>query len=745
MSSQPSASSSAAAASQAFDLLAEPVRRWIYDQGWQTLRDAQEAAIPLLLDGTADVIIAAATAAGKTEAAFLPICSRLAVSPPAGQGVQVLYVAPLKALINDQYERLSGLCEKLDIPVHRWHGDVPGSRKSAVLKRPAGILLITPESLEALFVVRGPALATLLAGLRYIVVDELHAFLGTERGAQLRSLMHRVELSLRRRVPRVGLSATLGDMSLAADALRPGEASGVRCIESAQGGQELAVQVRGYLVSLSAADRDDGAEGHLEQMAADLHQVLRGHDNLVFANGRSTVEQLAARLLDLSEAAGVPNEFWPHHGNLSRELREDAEAALKDSARPATAVATTTLEMGIDIGSVHSVAQVGSPPSVAALRQRLGRSGRRPGEPAILRMYVAEPAVDARTPLPDQLRVGLVQGIAMLNLLLEGWCEPPDQGALHLSTLVQQVMSAIAQHGGVTAAAAYRGLCGPGSPFTAVTQAQFAILLHSLGGHDVIVQADDGTLLLGGVGERTVNHYSFYAAFMSPEEYRLFTGGRPLGTMPTLQPVYPDALLIFAGRRWKVSAVDHLQKIIEVIPAAGGRPPQFVGGDGLVHDRVREEMRSVLAAAPVPRFLSTAAAALLSEARDAYARYGLDERMVLRSGPDTVLLPWAGTRVTQTLAAQLSAAGVEASDDGLVITVPKTDPGQVRDQLEAIAKAGPADPVKLAYRVANKKTAKYDDWIEDGLLAADYARRALDCPGSCRQASLLLKSWPDGL
>jgi ATP-dependent Lhr-like helicase len=743
MTSQLSASSSQATASQAFDLLAEPVRKWVYDQGWQTLRDAQEAAIPLLLEGTSDVIIAAATATGKTEAAFLPICSRLVTSPPAGPGVRVLYVAPLKALINDQYQRLAGLCERLDIPVHRWHGDVPAARKSAVLKKPGGILLITPESLEALFVIRGAGAGSLLAGLQYVVVDELHAFLGTERGAQLRSLMHRVELLLRRRVPRVGLSATLGDMSLAADALRPGQASEVRCIESAQGGQELAVLVRGYLEARPEGD-EDSTGTDLQQIAADLYQVLRGHDNLVFANSRTAVELFAARLRDLSEEAGVPNEFLPHHGNLSRELREDAEAALRDPSRPATAIATTTLEMGIDIGSVHSVAQVGPPPSVAALRQRLGRSGRR-GEPAILRLYVTEPAVDPRTSLPDQLRAGLVQSIAMLDLLLEGWCEPPDQGALHLSTLIQQVMSAIAQHGGVTAATAFPALCGPGSPFTAVTQAQFATLLRGLGANDVLVQSEDGTLLLGQVGERTVNHYSFYAAFTSPEEYRLLMSGRLLGTVPVDHALYADALLIFGGRRWKVTAVDHAQKIIEVTPAAGGRPPRFNTGHGAVHDQVRAKMRSVLSAGAVPRYLSATAVALLSEARAAYARYELAEHMMVRDGADTVLFPWAGSRVTQTLAAQLSAAGLEASDDGLVITVLKAEPGQVREQLESLAEAGPADPVSLALGVANKQAAKYDDWIEDGLLSADYARRALDCPGTWRQAGAILESWPAGL
>ena len=192
----------------------------------------------------------------------------------------------------------------------------------------------------------------------------------------------------------------------------------------------------------------------------------------------------------------LPNEFFPHHGSLSRELREDVEAALKDHGRPATAVATTTLEMGIDIGSVHSVAQLGAPPSVAALRQRLGRSGRR-GEPAISARLrdraVGRPAdvlcrPAARRAGPEHRDAGTPAA---------GWCEPPDQDALHLSTLIQQVLSAIAQHGGITAAAAYRALCGPGSPFTAVTQAQFASLLRDLGASEVLVQAADGTLLLG--------------------------------------------------------------------------------------------------------------------------------------------------------------------------------------------------------------------------------------------------------
>jgi ATP-dependent Lhr-like helicase len=308
---------------------------------------------------------------------------------------------------------------------------------------------------------------------------------------------------------------------------------------------------------------------------------------------------------------------------------------------------------------------------------------------------------------------------------------------LHLSTLIQQLLSAIAQHGGMTAAAGYRALCGPGSPFTAVTQAQFGSLLRDLGAQEVLTQAADGTLLLGPLGERTVNHYSFYAAFTATEEYRLFTGGRPLGTMPADLTVYADALLIFAGRRWKVTAVDHDHKIIEVVPAPGGRPPRFNGCIAGVHDRVRAEMRSVLAAGQVPNYLSVMAAELLGEARAAYARYQLADRSILQAGPHTLLLPWTGSRSVTTLAAQLSAIGLDASNDGLIIHVARVAADRVREHLQSLVTAGPADAVALAATVANKASAKYDEWIDDDLLAVDYAHRTLDTDGAWRAAKAL--------
>ena len=184
--------------SSAFERFHEGVQRWVWDQGWTALQPVQERAAEPILAGGRDVIISAPTAGGKTEAAFLPIASRLAESTAPGIGC--LCLSPLKALINDQATRLTTLFERVDLPLTPWHGDVPQGRKQKLLKEQRGALLITPESLEALFVLRGGQVPGLFEGLQYVVVDELHSFIGTERGRQLSSLLNRVELAVRRQI-----------------------------------------------------------------------------------------------------------------------------------------------------------------------------------------------------------------------------------------------------------------------------------------------------------------------------------------------------------------------------------------------------------------------------------------------------------------------------------------------------------------------------------------------------------------
>jgi ATP-dependent Lhr-like helicase len=731
-----------AATSDTFHLLDPAVQRWIYEQGWTELRDAQERAAAPILDGSLDVIIASATASGKTEAAFLPICSRLLSRE--NSGACVLYVSPLKALINDQTDRMERLCESLEIPVHPWHGDISQSRKREFLKQPNGILLITPESLEAIFVNRGPSVAALFSKLLYVIVDELHSFIGTERGQQLQSLLRRVEYAIGRRVPRIALSATLGDMTIAAGFLRPHGSDKVQTIVSGATGQELKLLVRGYRITAlvdhnvqEKAPEDEAAEependGSVRAVAADLLNTLRGSKNLVFANSRSNVEKYADLLGRMCETERVPNEFWAHHGNLSKEIREEAEAALKDSTRPATAICTSTLELGIDIGRVKSIAQIGTPNAVASLRQRLGRSGRR-GEPAVLRTYIRESEIDANSSIGDLLRVELVQTIAMVNLLLARWCEPSGTARLHLSTLVQQLLSLIAQFGGVTAKRAWSIL----SDVFSADQSTFVQVLRCLGNRRIIRQEPDGTLLLDEAGERIVNHYSFYAAFASAEEYRIVASGKTLGTLPVDRPLEENSALIFAGRRWRIVAVDEHRKVIEVRPTPGGRVPAFSGNRGDVHDRIRQEMRAVYLGTTTPPYLDATARDLLIEARTHFSQYGLEYRSIVPTGAETVVFTWMGDGANDTLAVWLNYIGHVAQNEGANVRVFAAEPDTMA-ALRRIASDPIPDPIALAAPVKNKLSEKYDWMLDEPLMNAEYASRKLDVNGTRALVQTLL-------
>ena len=748
-------SSSAPEGSSNLGLLDERIRRWVWQKGWTGLRDAQEAAIPVLLRADQDVVIAAATASGKTEAAFLPILSKLLNSGDE-MGV-ALYISPLKALINDQWGRLDQLCEELDIPVVPWHGDISASRKRSFMKRPQGVLLITPESLEAQFVLRGHELRRYFGELQYVVVDELHAFIGSDRGKQMQSLMRRIECVIERRVPRIGLSATLGDPTLAATFLRP-EGPIAQIIQSRAADQELRVQLRGYMIEpvretetespeatsdTQVEESEEAAEGRAYESIADhLFKSLRGSNNLLFPNSRSQVEYFSDLLRRRCEHEGLPNEFWPHHGSLSREIREDTEAALKAGNRPATAICTTTLELGIDIGSVKSVAQIGPPPSVAALRQRLGRSGRRPGEPAILRAYVVENYVTAQSPVSDRLRESLVQSAACVRLLLGNWFEPPREGGLHLSTFVQQILSIIAERGGVTASELSRTLVKDG-PFAGLSTGDLGKLLRELGRREMLVQDSSGALLLGAVGERVVGHYDFYAAFASRDEWQIVQDGRALGTLPIDSPVFEGLCIIFGGRRWRILSVCTEPAVLTVVPDPTGRPPQFDSGRPMVHERVRQEMRQILAEDVDLGFLDGKAQHLLAEARGFYRDARLRERMILKGHEAILILPWAGDLAQNALVLLLRSLGLkDGSNDGLVVRCEGWGLDRLVDACSDIVNLDAVDLVAMLEGVDNLGQSKWDWALPRELLVKSFASMNLDIAGAKGIAARVVSAIP---
>lgn len=707
------------------------VQRWIFQQGWSGLREIQSLAIEPILSAKMDVLISASTAAGKTEAFFLPAISAIAEQQ---EGVGILYISPLKALINDQDRRLESLSDLLDMPVTPWHGDSPQSKKNKLKTSPAGIVLITPESLESLLIRDAGWVKSAFSHLKYVVIDEFHAFLGSERGHHLLSLLHRLEHLLGRLkspIPRVALSATLGEIEKVPLALRPNQSLPCKIIRDSNSVSTLKVQVKGY-INPAQVDVKEPIDAEYK-ICQDLFKFCRGGNHLVFANSRNRTESIAATLSDMCDQQHVPNEFFPHHGSLSKELRESLEKRLQQEQYPTTAVCTMTLELGIDIGKVNSVVQVTAPHSVSSLRQRMGRSGRR-GGPSILRMLIAEDELTKDSSVVDKLRLELIQSFAMIRLLISSkWYEPADTSLYHFSTLLHQILAVIAQWGGIRADQLYNLLCKEG-PFQNVSAADYkAVLLH-MGSSELITQLGSGELVLGVLGERITGHYSFYAVFKTPEEFRIVSGSKTLGTLPIDSLVLVGQHIIFGGKRWIVKDIDSDKKTIYVEHAKGGKPPKFDGSGMSVHDVVRQEMFRILSegdyriavADQKIDFADADAKELFRESVAFFNEAELRQNSLLQHGNDVYIFTWHGDKVVNTIAALLIMNGYEAGAYAGVIEVSKTSLSDVAASLRSLSMNALPNAAELADSVLEKRVDKFDEFLPEKIISLGYGAKAFD-------------------
>lgn len=712
-----------------FKKLDKRIQKWIFKQGWESLRDIQNDAIDPILSGDQDIIISASTAAGKTEAFFLPACS---ATINEKDGYSILYISPLKALINDQYRRLESLSLVTDISVTPWHGDVSQSIKSKSKKNPSGIVLITPESLESLLIRESGWLQRAFSSLKYIVIDEFHSFIGTERGQHLLSLLNRLDSLLQEiesPVPRVALSATLGNLEEIPKALRQNAEISCKIIKSEVGQSGLKFGIQGYVDPIK---NKDNIPAHFK-ICDDLYRFCRGGSHLIFANSRKRTELISAQLSDMCEQDVVPNEFFPHHGSLDKNLREALETRLQKDNLPTTAICTMTLELGIDIGKVDSVIQVTAPHSVASLRQRLGRSGRR-GSPAILRMLIAEKEIYAESNIVDKLRMELLQSIAMTRLLIiHKWYEPADMKNFHFSTLLHQILALIAQWGGIRAEQVYRLLCKDGC-FKNVTIEHFRELLSHMGKEDLITQISSGELVLGLQGEFLTNNYTFYAVFKTPDEFRVIAGDKTLGTLPVDALILEGQHIIFTGRRWRVENIDIEKKKIHVSPSKGGEPPQFNGQGMLVHDLVRQEMLRIYededyrisSGGNQLDYLDATARDLFYEGLGFFKLAALKERRIFENDGYVYIVPWMGDKIVNTITAMLIKSGYKASAFAGAIEIENTEMQKVIECLKQICLKNNLTNTELAEFIPEKSIEKYDDYLPESLLTEGYGRKYFD-------------------
>jgi len=721
---------------KAFDRLHPSLREALYRMRWTKLRQIQVDAIHQVFDGTGDLIIAAKTAAGKTEAAFLPILSHVLGEPSSG--VRAIYAGPLKALINDQFSRLEELCQEAEIPVHKWHGDVSSSAKRRLLENPSGILLITPESIESLFVNHAHRLSALFPHLDFIVIDELHSFIGTERGAHLRSLICRLAAKSRDPVRRAGLSATLGsEIEAACRWLRPSQPEAVSIIEDPEK-KSIQLRISGYLKHASPKKQTEGKDGSgttipLEgDLERDVFDTFHGKTALIFANAKSYIEKCADYARQEAARRGLPDLFRVHHGSLSKGEREETEEALK-SAHPTATFCSSTLEMGIDVGNVKLVGQMGPPWSVSSLTQRLGRSGRKEGEASVIRIYIEEEEPDQNTSLFRRLFANLLQATAMTELMLEKWCEPPEIDRLHLSTLIQQVLSVITERGGAPADELYRALVLQGG-FSNIDRPTFIQVLRCMGTADLIEQTPEGLIITGLRGEKIVRGHDFYVAFTVHEEYRVNHGGHHIGNIPFFPEFQVGTFLILAGRRWRILDVDHEGKAILVDTSPGGRVPDFPGDRGIdIHPRVRQAMKVLLERTDLPVFLDMRAREILLQARVTAHHSGLLRDAFLQDGADAIWFTWTGSRIQTTLWGLGQFFGsLKVEDKRIALVFVKATVAKVQEIYRGFLENCP-NAVSLAEQFEGREREKYEMYLSDDLTAQLFAQERLDLTGAIKK------------
>lgn len=693
--------------SSSFELLHDSVRYWVWRQGWSSLRDIQENTIPVVLQRDCDVIISAATAGGKTEAAFLPILSHLLSDP--SQGFDVLYVSPLKALINDQYRRLLDMTSGTSVVVTPWHGDIDASRKARALKNPSGILIITPESLESFLINRNASVKKAFGGLKYIVIDELHAFIGNERGKQLQSLLSRIELITGNTPPRVAMSATFSNYDKVKSFLRPD--GSFQCMIPSQGdsSHETRILVKEYL---QQPDKDVDKE-----IADEIFTKLRGSNNLVFTNSRVAAEGFAVRLGDRCEAECVPNEFRVHHGSLSKIERETVERELQMGQTPVTAICTSTLELGVDIGKVKSIAQVGVANSVSGLRQRLGRSGRR-DEPSILRVFSIENE-EASGWLYD-LRANLVQNIAVIELLREKEYEAPVIDKPHLSTLIQQILSLVASFSGFYPKEGWEILCNRGA-FRNISSKIFLDLLKCMGKRGLLSQLNTGEIIVGKEGERLLRRLDFYTAFVAPVDYDVINtdGGNRVGMIQSLPEVKQQ--IILAGKRWVILRVDEKSRSIYVARIKSGGGISFSSDVPEIDEIITRKMRDIYMSDELYPYLDIASGSHqeLVKARE----YFIENKLNMKFYAGNSLFTWAGAKVNRTIALMCKLRLKKNLDYNhlMVYGITPQDIAVILSQ-----KQPSGDDLAALVPRYEKEKQQYDHFLSDDLLNHEYASTYLN-------------------
>ena len=677
-----------------FDLLHPAVQHHVVNSlGWRSLRPLQAATIEPILHGD-HVLAMAPTAGGKTEAAILPVLSRMLSE--GWRGLTVLYVCPLRALLNNLHVRLDGYAQLVGRRVGLWHGDVPGPQRRKLLADPPDILLTTPESLEAMLVSTGVDHRAWFANLQTVIVDEAHAFAGDDRGWHLLAVLAKASRLAGRELQRIALSATVGNPTDVLGWLTTGCARPASVVNPPAPAGPQAEVVLDYVGSLANA-------------ALVLSRLHQGAKRLVFVDSRARAEKLAALLRTHDVTTFVS------HGSLGVDERRQAEQAFA-KATDCVIVATSTLELGIDVGDLDHVVQIDAPPSVASLLQRLGRAGRRAGSRRNLTLLATDDT-------------GLLFATAVLLLWADGFVEPITPPPMPLHLVGQQVLALALQEGQV-GRHTWQGWLG--TPFAlglAAADHAAEIVAHMID-EGYLVDTGAGMLSIGLAAEADYGRRHFMellAAFTSPPLFAVHHGRSEIGHVPDdvllTRPANGVRALLLAGRNWEVIDVDWRRRVIAVKPSEERGIARWTSPGGHVSAEIAQACRRVLVGAePAAVTLSRRAVDKLAEVRTAHPWARADATTLVRGERGTTWWTFAGGKANVWLAAALEAAtGASCRPAGLNVATSAT---LSRADLDMVRSTTIVEAV-LQHRLDDDALAglKFNEMVPVNLLRAELTTR----------------------
>lgn len=706
-----------------FERYAPFIQEYIYRKKWTDLREVQVEACNAIMDTDNHIIIASGTASGKTEAAFFPMLTLLDKRP--SNSIGIMYISPLKALINDQFERLGELLEDVDIPVWSWHGDISQSHKKKALKVSNGVLQITPESLEALLMRHPGDACRLFSDLQFIVIDEIHALMGVDRGLQVLCLIKRLETLTNCKPRRIGLSATLNDYVPAMEYLSSGSDKKTIAVGIQNQKRTISLCIESFVLPQN--------ENLVSKVQEEYKQFLYNNCHtkkcLIFTNSRSSAEGVIADMKNLAISRKEKDVFYVHHGGVSARLREETEKALKDNIGPTVAAATLTLELGIDIGDLDSTIQLGAPHTCSSFVQRLGRSGRRTGKSQM--MFVNLHTDNQKNPY-ESMPWDLLQSIAIIQLYLEErWVEPFKQKKKPYSLLAHQTLSTLMSNGELSPAELARKVLTLPPFRKTVSTDEYRELLQFMLKEDYLQRMDNGGIIVGLKGEKVCNYFTFYAVFKDEETFKVISNDGEVGTLDECPEI--GKIFTLAGKNWVVVSVDIERKKIYVNRAKSKNIPSWSKGGRDIHTKIVQRMKKVLQEDDVYSYIQPNAQKLLLEARKIARESGILEHDVIQYAEKCYYLcPWVGTKTLGTIA-NLFNCGLK--DEFVICDVKcreyylsftSTLPlKELSDKLSLLR--CPVDDVNLVLKKdVVPKNDKYDYMVPDNLLRSAYLNNQVD-------------------